>query len=420
MFDAGLHPGHEGEEATPWLRRAGSEPLEAVFLTHAHLDHLGALPLVTRRWNTRVIMSAPTATLCPTLLRNSISIMQKSHEQEGGPVPLYTRRDLKALERSIDVQPVGEVVREQGWCFELRDAGHILGSTSVLLEHGAQRVLYTSDINLRDQTLMRAALLHDLRADVLVMECTRGATPDAPQFTREAELSRLAASLNTVWDRGGVTLLPVFALGKTQEVMMALHLLMCQGMLPQVPFRIGGLSEALTEIYDSWANLPGRNHSGFELLRELRVTPVNGETGDFERPRPRHLYLVSAGMLTEKTGSNLMAQSILPREQDAIFFVGYCDPESPGGRLKATPRGERVTLDDEKGPQPVNCEVASFDLTAHALREDLMGLVASVSPKHVVLVHGDPPALEWFRAEISSRYPGIRVTIPPPGEWVDL
>ena len=420
MLDAGLHPAHEGEEATPLLRRAGPEPLEAVFLTHAHLDHLGALPLVTRRWNSRVIVSAPTATLCPVLLRNSVSIMHKRAEEEDGPPALYSRRDLKAVERALDVQPVGEKVGERGWSFELRDAGHILGSTSVVIEHAGQRVLYTSDINLRDQTLMRAADLADVRADVLVLETTRGATPDTPEFSRDAELRRLAESLNRVWERGGVTLVPVFALGKTQELLMAAHLLMNEGVLENVPLRIGGLSTALTEIYDAWADLPGRNHRGFELLRELRVTPVNGDTGDFDRPRPRHLYLVSAGMLTEKTGSNVMAQKILPREQDAIFFVGYCAPESPAGRLKATARGERVTLDEQAGSQPVNCEVASFDLTAHALREELLSLVGRVGARHVVLVHGDEPALGWFAGEISKRYPEVRVTIPPPGEWVEL
>ena len=420
MLDAGLHPQLEGPEALPLLKAAGNAPLEAVFLTHAHLDHLGALPVVVKRWGARVVMSAPTATLTPVLLRNSVSIMEKRVEEDGGPPPLYGRKDVRAVEELVDVQPVGERVEEEGWAFELREAGHILGSASVLLECAGRRVLYTSDINLRDQTLMRRADLEGMRADVLIMETTRGATQDAADFSRERELERFAEALNRTWDRGGVTLVPVFALGKTQEVLMACYLMMESGALERVPIHIGGLSTALTEIYDGWAESPGRQHRGFELLSQIRPQTLNGRSRDLERPVPRHLYLLSSGMMTAGTSSFVMARSVLPREQDGIFFVGYCDPISPAGVLKATPRGGRAVLDEREGEQVVNCEVGAFDLTAHALRQDLVEFAVKVNPKCVVLVHGDVPALEWFEGELSRRLPLARVVVPEPGQWVDL
>jgi len=420
MFDSGLHPQLEGEEALPLLTQVSDEPLEAVFLTHAHLDHLGALPLVAKRWRCRVIMSAPTAMLAPVLLRNSVSIMERSFEENNGPAPLYRKKDLRLVEKYMDVQPLRVRVQEKGWAFELRDAGHVLGSTSVLLECAGRKVLYTSDINLRDQTLMRVADLQGVNVDVLIMETTRGATEDQADFSRQRELEKFAEALNRTWDRGGVTLVPVFALGKTQELLMACHLMMESKMLKRVPIHIGMLSMVLTEIYDACASQCERHFRGFRLLKEIRPQTLDGRSRDLERPLTRHLYLLSSGMMTVGTSSFVMARSILQREKDGIFFVGYCDPISPAGILKATPRGGKAVLAEHEEEQQVNCEVGAFDLTAHALRGDLLEFAVKLQPRFIVLVHGEVPALEWFARELSQRLPNTKVIVPEPGQWVEL
>jgi Cft2 family RNA processing exonuclease len=125
-------------------------------------------------------------------------------------------------------------------------------------------------------------------------------------------------------------------------------------------------------------------------------------------------------MMTENTLSNVFAQEFLAHDRHAIFFVGYCDPESPAGRLRATTRGEAVTLNATYGPQPVRCRVEHFDFTAHAQREDLLGYILEVKPRVCVLVHGDPPALAWFRQELAARAPGMKVVVPPPGVEIEL
>jgi Cft2 family RNA processing exonuclease len=131
-----------------------------------------------------------------------------------------------------------------------------------------------------------------------------------------------------------------------------------------------------------------------------------------------HIYLISSGMMTERTLSNIFAQNFLPHENHSIFFVGYCDPDSPAGRLRAVGQGGRVTLNGEAGEQPVRCQVDYFDMTAHAQREDLLGYIKEVNPRVCVLVHGDPPALEWFQSQLADT--GIKVILPPPGEAISV
>ena len=125
-------------------------------------------------------------------------------------------------------------------------------------------------------------------------------------------------------------------------------------------------------------------------------------------------------MMTENTLSNLIAQQMLARENDSILFVGYTDPESPAGRLRQTPRGGRVTLSRSYGDQPVLCHVDYFDLTAHALREDLLVYIQNLQPRRCFLVHGDLPAQEWFRDQLAASHPAIEVVIPPPGREIPL
>ena len=100
--------------------------------------------------------------------------------------------------------------------------------------------------------------------------------------------------------------------------------------------------------------------------------------------------------------------------------MGYSDPESPAGRLLATPHGKEVTVNPKAGPQPVRCRVEHFDLTAHALREDLLDYILRTGPRVCVLVHGDPPALEWFRERLAEEAPGMKVVIPEPGATLEL
>jgi len=124
--------------------------------------------------------------------------------------------------------------------------------------------------------------------------------------------------------------------------------------------------------------------------------------------------------MTPKTLSNIFARRLVGVPQHSILFVGYADPESPGGILRSAKTGDRVLLDPDEPPQTLRCHIEQFQFSAHASRESLIAYAAKLGPKKILLVHGDPPAVEWMRAQLSAQLPGSDVVVPTPGVQYEL
>jgi Cft2 family RNA processing exonuclease len=430
VLDAGMHPRAEGSQGLPQLEKLKFDSVDAILVSHAHHDHTGALPLLMREHpGARVFLSEATYYLAEPLLHNSVQVMLKQKAEKGiVEYPLFTHRELDqlvkvwqacGLERpwSLNGYPDPE---NEPLTFSFHDAGHILGSVGTALRHRGRTIFYTGDVNFADQTLVRGADFPREDIDVLMTETTRGSQAKPEGFTREAEVERLAAAIEQTFARGGAVLMPVFAMGKTQELLAQLHFFQKSRRLPETPIYIGGLGRSFCEIYDRLAWRTRRKHPKLRLLEDIPYQVMDGRRASEFSPKKGHIYLISSGMMTENTLSNLFAQEFLAHDRHSIFFVGYCDPQSPAGLLRATKPGDPVTLNAAYGPQPVRCRVEHFDFTAHAQREDLLRYILDVNPRVCVLVHGDPPALAWFQQELAAQAPGMKVIVPPPGEGVEL
>lgn len=432
VLDSGMHPKHHGEDALPSFHLVPDGSLDAILISHSHLDHIGSLPVLMRRQpQARVFMSAPAARVGETLLHNSVNVMTKPHAPRGeADALLFTHRETEncanvwqdcSLRQLWSLQ--GERLarpEEAEVSFELFDAGHILGSTGILLRGEGRTIFYTGDVNFRDQTVSRGAAFPEVSPDVLVVETTRGDHPTPPDFKREDEEARLARALRDTFARGGAVLIPVFALGKTQEVMAMLIGFKRRGLLGDAPVYIGGLSTKMTETYDRFASSAPRQLQGLSLLNTLAPYVLSGREASAAPIRSGRIYALSSGMMTEHTLSNVFARRMLEDPRHAILFVGYADPVSPAGRLRATPPGELVQLDAETPPVRRNCQVEAFDFSAHSQRDDIRAYIKRVTPKKVVLVHGDPAAIAWFKQAVSADLPGTEVIIPPAGETIEL
>ena len=429
-LDSGMHPKFEGEEALPNMNALGGRPLDAIIISHSHQDHIGTLPVLMRRQpQARVFMTEATADIGGVLLHNSVNVMTRQRE-EAGPTsyPLFTHRGVDraaelwqscALRQTYTLSGERVPANSDETTFEFFDAGHVLGSTGVLLRTEGRTLFYTGDVNLDDQTIARAAAFPEEQVDILLMECTRGDTPVPPTWSRAGEEQRFAQALLEAFERGGCVLIPVFALGKTQEVLAMLYKLRREKTL-DFPIYIGGLSTKMTEIYDRRAQLGRRQLPRLQLLDELRPFILNAETIHDAQTRPGRVYALSSGMMTPKTLSNFFARRIVDQLRHSIFFVGYADPESPAGILRNVRRDDEVKLDPDAAPQRVRCHIEQFQFSAHASRESLIAFAERLAPREILLVHGDPLAVEWMRARLAADLPNSEIIVPTPGVEIEL
>jgi len=432
ILDAGMHPKEEGQAALPRYERLGDHIPSAILVTHAHQDHIGSLPVLTRHYpDTPVYMTEETAVLTDVMLHNSVNVMQRKQEQRpDDSIIHFTHRGVD-LSRSmwrpwqLDKKgPLDAQEHETGGIdeesFTFHNAGHILGSAGVTIRAGGQTLLYTGDVNFHQQTLMNGADFPTEGIDILVMETTRGDSPTPEGFTRAGEEERFLASILEGLEKGGVVFIPVFALGKTQEMLALFYRFRGEGRLTNVPLYIGGLSTKVTSMYDRFAATSRRNSPDLQLLQELAPYVVTGRDADSMEPRPRSIYALSSGMMTEETVSNVFARKILPGEDNSIFFVGYSDPQSPAGVLRAAEPGSDFLLDSKREKVPFRCTCDAFNFSAHSSREELRDFAIRLAPRKILLVHGDAPASAWFRQELTSALPGTDVIIPESGNWIDL
>src|SRR5207249_5000113 len=229
-------------------------------------------------------------------------------------------------------------------------------------------IFYTGDVNFDDQTITQSAIFPQSDIDLLIMECTRGDTPEPAGWSRDSEEKKLADAIEATFNRGGCALIPVFALGKTQEALGMFYEFRRQRQL-DFPVYIGGLSSKMTDVYDRRANQTRRQRPRVQLMQDVAPFVLNAQTINDSPARPGRVYALSSGMMTAKTLSNIFARRVVEVPQHSILFVGYSDPASPGGILRAAKNGDAVSLDPDEPSQTLRCHIERFQFSAHASRE---------------------------------------------------
>ena len=432
VLDCGMHPKNVGEDSLPNLKPIADRQLGAILISHSHQDHIGTLPVLMRRQpNARVFMTETTAEIGNALLHNSVNVMTRQREEIGATVyPLFTHRETDRAADFWHLCPMRQRITISGeraterdtdaLTFEFFDAGHVLGSAGILLRAEGRAIFYTGDVNFDDQTIMSAATFPEEKIDILIMEGTRGDHAKPANWTRTGEERRLAEAIDGAFQQGACVLIPVFALGKTQEVLAMLYQFRREKLLTDFPVYIGGLSSKMTEIYDRRAHVSRRRLPRLQLMEKVAPFVLNGQTIRHAPARPGRIYALSSGMMVPKTLSNIFARRVIGNPRSSIFFVGYADPQSPAGILRDAQPGAEVTLDPDKPAQRVRCDIGQFQFSAHASREALIAYAKKLSPRKIVLVHGDPAAVEWMRATLAAERRDFEIIVPMPGVEIDL
>ena len=432
LMDAGIHPKREGQSSLPLYELIKHEEVDAIAISHCHHDHVGSLPVALRYFpQAHVLMSELSYFLVERVLHNSVNVMKRQREEMGiREYPLFSHDEVD------DIAPLFQGFkynREVDWAayhktragflsptLEFFDAGHALGSAGLMVRGQNETLFYTGDVCFHDQTILRRARFEDVTADVLIMETTRGNRSLPAGFSRNTEVGRLRQAIATALENKGAILIPTFALGRTQEILALLALMMGEGQLKAQPIYIGGLGRVFTEIYDLESHRTHRQYPNLQLHEALNLIVLEQGQAEKMRLTGGRLFVITAGMMSENTAAYNLALRMMEDPDQAIFFVGYTDPDTPGGRLKAAKDGEPFTFSPSAGQVTRRCQIEDFDLTAHANREELLDFVGAVDPRVVLLGHGEEASRNWFEAQIHARYPKVKVIQPKPGEEVEV
>lgn len=420
LVDCGMHPKLAGRAATPDLGKLRGVSLDLIIVTHCHLDHIGSLPLVMREHpDTPVILSTASRMLIERMLHNSASVMTRQKEELQLPdLPLFTHAEIDRLSKRFTPIPFGQAKRFRGNKDEieviLHPAGHVVGAAGVEIHYKHRGIFITGDVLFEDQRTLSGAKFPAGHFDTLIMETTRGATERPVDKGRTREFGRLIDSINDTIQRGGSYLIPVFALGRMQEVLSIVHDARKFGKLVDCPIFASGLGMDLADYFDEIARKTRQINFNRNIIKELKIKPAPRKLNPGEDPQQNGLYIISSGMMVENTPSYALASGLLGHARNSIGFVGYCDPDTPGGALLASKPGDTFVFDTLHIKTKVKARVERFELSGHADREELLQFALQTEARTVVLTHGDPPARAWFMQQLTEKAPQMKVLDPVP------
>jgi len=421
VVDAGVRVDRKSDPL-PDLALLEGKDVRAIFVTHAHADHIGALPLLHRAFPTvPIFASRGTALLMEVMLADALRIMARRAAEEM-EIPLYPETLVSSMLTMVRPVPVGETFtlpQLANITISTGRAGHIAGAMSIGFSSRDGALVISGDISSTPQRTVPGAVPPAMdRCDLLVLESTYGARLHP---NRQSEELRLAQAVAEHIANGGHTLIPCFGLGRGQEILLLLQAAQERGQIPAFPIYVDGLVRRVCNTYQliPEALTP-------TLQRQIRkgYLPFTGTNVKFvenERERLRILagppacILSSSGMLTGGP-SVWYATRLAEQENAAILITGYQDEESPGKKLLDLAEKRSDTLDLGGQQVAVRCKVAKYSLSAHADGSELAAYAAVLKPRQVALVHGDPEA----RVALRSLLVGTEVLLPDNGASLEL
>src|SRR5271157_214055 len=424
LVDAGIRPspksrwGLDGDQLPDLSQIDSLGGVDAVLITHAHTDHTGALELVTGRFpDTPVYATPPTLALTRILHQDSRRIMQTRLEEEG-ELPLFD--DVAVQHLMSAFMPVSFNQRlplGQGLSATFFPAGHIAGASMIGLESSDGRILITGDLSVSPQRTVEGARPPIFHPDLLIIESTYGGRLHANRAVQERKLVETVARVTA---DGGKVLIPAFALGRAQEILLILGEFQRHGALPAVPVWADGMVRAICQAYTAFADiLPLPLQERGARFFEGAIHPVqnNEQRNALIWQSDPVIIVASSGMLAGGPSASY-ARALAGKPENAILLTGYQDEESPGRRLQELAERVSGSLYIGKDKVDVQCHLESYSLSAHADEGQLISLVETLDPEQVVLVHGDETARASLGKALGER--GRIVHLPRAGQRLEL
>lgn len=440
LLECGLFQGRRKDtyEKNKNFRFNPSE-IDAMLLSHSHIDHSGNIPnLVANGFNGAIYATAATVDLCQIMLRDSAHLQERDIEwvnkkrkrKKEAPIePLYTFEDVeKAMDQFIGIQYNHTFEVAPGVTATFRDAGHILGSASILLEieegNGKKlRLGFTGDIGRPVMPVIRTPdLLRDV--DALIMESTYGNRLHTPTEEVEEELAKV---VNGCCNESGKIIIPAFAVGRTQLLVYMLHKLFDQNRIPEIPVYVDSpLASNATTVFRAHPECldretyrifiqDGDDPFGFERLKYTRTTEESKELNKKQGP----MIIISASGMAE--GGRILHHlaNNIGNKRNLILFVGYAASHTLARKIMDG--AEEVSIFGEKHKVRAKVKIMDY-FSGHADQKELIDylrLNPTEKLKNIFLVHGDENQALPLREKLVQK--GYRsVNFPVPGEKFEI
>jgi cleavage and polyadenylation specificity factor subunit 3 len=424
LLDAGQHPRRRDDRMFPNVEYIKDRSIDSILVSHAHIDHIGALPFYLKLFpHLRPFMTVPTAYLSQIMLRNSYNLLKTEYSIE---LAHYDTTFVDMLFNVTKPYPYHEEFslvpfqypNEKPITCTFFEAGHILGSACSLIKYGDLKILYTGDICKANQTLIPGINLPEEKIDILIIEST--SAEDISVKTDRRQMSKeFITAVSGILKSGGSVLIPVFALGKSQEILNILNKAMESNQLPRVDIYTGELHSRVSAVYDIFNyNIP-RIEKGLSF-KDIEQKSLNRNIQENDFLFTPGIALAPSGMVDKGTLSYELALRMIENEHHAIFFVGYTDPDSPGNAIKTSSAGS--SLNSGKFPKElsVNAGINSYRFSAHAGFNDIIDIIMKINPGIVLPVHGSIEGQKRLKERLQELNFKGEIIIPTDGLMLEL
>jgi metallo-beta-lactamase family protein len=406
LVDCGLFQGYKQLRLRNWAPLpVDAASIHAVILTHAHIDHSGYLPLLARQgFHGRVYCTPATHDLCRILLPDSGHLQEEEADfanrhktsKHAPALPLYTRDDAERCLKLFHSVPFDHAwAPAPGLNASLSPSGHMLGSSFVRMDNGSRSILFSGDIGRPHDLVLKPPSQAD-GADYLVVESTYGdrTHPGTDPLPELGEVIRRTAA------RGGVVVIPAFAVGRAQSLMYCIHLLQEQGAIPKLPVYLNSpMAASATQTYQQHRGELRLSAAQCEAMAHTaRIIHTPEESRWLNAQHGPLVIIAASGMAT---GGRVVhhLKAFAPDARNTILFAGFQAGGTRGAKIARGDPTIRIFGEDV----PVRAEVAQLDdLSAHADAGEILAWLKGfkVVPRQTFITHGEPPAADAMRERI--------------------
>ncbi|XP_062449494.1 integrator complex subunit 11 isoform X1 [Rhea pennata] len=417
MLDCGMHMGYNDDRRFPdfsYITQNGrlTDFLDCVIISHFHLDHCGALPYFSEMvgYDGPIYMTHPTKAICPILLED----YRKITVDKKGETNFFTSQMIKDCMKKVVAVHLHQTVQvDEELEIKAYYAGHVLGAAMFQIKVGCESVVYTGDYNMTPDRHLGAAWIDKCRPNLLISESTYATTIRDSKRCRERDFLK---KVHETVERGGKVLIPVFALGRAQELCILLETFWERMNLKAPIYFSTGLTEKANHYYKlfiTWTN------------QKIRKTFVQRNMFEFkhikafdrafaDNPGPMVVF-ATPGML--HAGQSLQIfRKWAGNEKNMVIMPGYCVQGTVGHKILS---GQRKLEMEGRQILEVKMQVEYMSFSAHADAKGIMQLIRQAEPQNVLLVHGEAKKMEFLKQKIEQEF-HVNCYMPANGETTTI